>query len=173
VRGGTAKLLTLFRPTTDVVRAQGVTRSTNAIVHPWPQAQVAQVLADLPAPVLLPPTCPLRALWAARLGRALSEVLPPLRMILVWDNIVGHTSALLLDWLLSHGVLPLYTPLSGSWLNLAESVQRILIRRALAGQHPPSAQEIITWLEETVAGWNAAPTPFAWDGPRRRRCGSP
>ena len=64
-----------------------------------------------------------------------------------------------MKWLFAHGVMPLCTPLSGSWLNMAESVQRILIGRALSGQHPTStAVEVITWLEETVAGWNAAPT---------------
>ena len=34
--------------------------------------------------------------------------------------------------------MPLYTPLAGSWLNLAESLQRSITRRALAGQHPVS-----------------------------------
>jgi len=63
----------------------------------------------------------------------------------------------------------LYTPLSGSWLNMAESVQRILADRALGGQHPQTQEDVITWLEETVAGWNSAPTPFIWDGPRRER----
>jgi len=53
--------------------------------------------------------------------------------------------------------------------NMAESVQRILCGRALNGQHPQSSKEIITWLEDTVAGWNAAPTPFVWDGKRRER----
>jgi hypothetical protein len=65
--------------------------------------------------------------------------------------------------------MPLYTPLSGSWLNLAEGVQRIVVRRALAGQHPETPEEIIAWLEETVANWNEAPTPFIWDGKRRER----
>ena len=72
-------------------------------------------------------------------------------------------------WLFAHGVMPLYTPLSGSWLNMAESVQRILCGRALNGHHPKSAAEIIIWLEDTVAGWNAAPTPFVWDGKRHER----
>jgi transposase len=169
LRGGTAKLLTLFRPATGLVRARGVTQSTNAILHPWVQQEVRALLATFPPPVLLTHTCPLRPLWAAWLDRDPAGPLPPLRLILVWDNIVGHTSPALLAWLTAHGVLPLYTPLSGSWLNLAESVQRILIRRALSGQHPATAQEIIMWLEDTVAGWNAAPTPFVWDGPRRRR----
>ena len=65
--------------------------------------------------------------------------------------------------------MPLYTPLAGSWLNMAESVQRILVPRALAGQHPQTQAESIGWLEETVAGWNRVPTPFVWDGKRRER----
>jgi len=28
-------------------------------------------------------------------------------------------------WLLQHGILPIYTPLSGSWFNMVESVMRI------------------------------------------------
>jgi len=52
---------------------------------------------------------------------------------------------------------------------MAESVQRIIVPRALAGQHPKNAQEIIDWLEQTVAGWNEHPTPFVWNGKRRRR----
>src|SRR3989442_780572 len=65
--------------------------------------------------------------------------------------------------------MPHYTPVGGSWLIMAESVQRIIVRRALAGQHPQSAQQIIDWLEQTVAGWNKQPTPFVWNGKRRRR----
>jgi hypothetical protein len=72
--------------------------------------------------------------------------------------------------LLHQGILPLYTPLSGSWLNLAQApLQRIIVRRALAGDHPQTAAEIMQSLAETVAGWNAHPTPFIWDGPRRER----
>jgi hypothetical protein len=52
---------------------------------------------------------------------------------------------------------------------MAESVQRMLVRRALAGTHPHSPAEIITWLEQTVRHWNRAPTPFIWDGKRRQR----
>ena len=55
--------------------------------------------------------------------------------------------------------MPLYTPISGSWLNMAESVQRIIVPRALDGQHPQSQDDLITWLDDTVAGWNADPTP--------------
>ena len=72
-------------------------------------------------------------------------------------------------WLLHHGILPLYTPLSGAWLNMAESFQRIIVCRALAGQHPHDAQQVIDWLEQTVRGWNQQPTPFVWNDQRRRR----
>src|SRR6266699_1452473 len=72
-------------------------------------------------------------------------------------------------WFFDHGVMPLYTPIGGSWLNMAESVQRIIVPRALAGQHPKNAQQVIDWLEQTVAGWNKNPTPFVWNGKRRRR----
>src|SRR4029078_6508100 len=41
VRGGTAKLLTLFRPATGELRARGVTHAPNAVLHPWLQAELA------------------------------------------------------------------------------------------------------------------------------------
>ena len=88
---------------------------------------------------------------------------------MVWDNLAGHRTPDLVVWLFQQGVLPLYTPLAGSWLHLAEAVPRILVGRALAGQHPQSADELIGWLEDTVAGWNQAPTPFVWGGKRRER----
>jgi hypothetical protein len=168
VRGGTAKLLTLFRPATGEVPAKGVTHAPNAVLHPWLRDELTQVLAGLPPP---PPAAlrPAPAQWATWLGHEPREPLPPLRLLLIWDNLAGHLSWSILHWLFQHGVMPLYTPLSGSWLNLAEAVQRILAGRALAGQHPQSAQEIITWLEDTVAGWNVQPTPFAWAGKRRER----
>ncbi len=52
---------------------------------------------------------------------------------------------------------------------MAESVQRIIVRRALAGQEPATPDDLILWLEETAAGWNEEPTPFVWDGKRRER----
>jgi hypothetical protein len=171
IRGGTAKLLTLFRPATGEVRATGVTSGANAVLHPWLQTELEQILAGLPAP-LLDETGLLWeewACWRRDWGPSQGQETPRFRLILVWDNRAGHLSYGLLRWLVAHGVLPLYTPLWGSWLNMAEAVQRILVRRALTGQHPQTPQEIMTWLEETVAGWNAAPTPFIWDGKRRER----
>ena len=169
LRGGTAKLLTLFRPATGAVRAAGVPSAPNAVLHPWLKGELTQILAGLPAVTTPEHERPPLARWATWLGHAPVEPLPPVRLILIWDNLAGHKMPTLVQWLWRHGVLPLYTPLSGSWLNLAEAVQRILVGRALAGQHPRTAAELIAWLEEAVAGWNAAPTPFVWGGKRSER----
>ena len=171
IRGGTAKLLTLFHPATGTVRVKGVTSAPNVVLHPWLQAELAAILAALPSspPPPLPADRPLRRHWERWVSWLDGAPLPPLRLILIWDNLAGHTSADLMRWLARHGVLPLYTPLSGSWLNLAESIQRIIVRRALAGQEPTTPADLIAWLEETATGWNEEPTPFVWDGKRRER----
>ena len=171
VRGGTAKLLTLFRPATGEVRAQPVAHAPNAVLHPWVQQEVSALLAALPP--VADPTAPERqaSAWWWGQGEAPTWVaaLPPVRLLLVWDNLAGHRTPALVDWLAERGVWPLPTPLGGSWLNLAESIQRLLGRRALDGQHPTTAQEVMIWLTDTVAGWSAAPTPFAWGGQRAAR----
>jgi hypothetical protein len=174
VRAGTSKLLTLFEPATGQVHLRPVTRSTNPVLHSWLHESLDAIIAALPTPAT--PTEPMtnRAAWQVwQAGLAerftLPAQLPPLRVLLVWDNLAGHLSWSIVQWLFRHGVLPLYTPISGSSLNRAESVQRILVRRALAGQHPQSTAEIIQWLEDTVAGWNQAPTSFVWNGRRRER----
>ena len=174
-RGGTAKLLTLFRPATGQLQAKGVLSVTNAVLHPWLKEQLAARLSEIekqqPAETLPPEQQrPQAAQWKTWLWpHESAEGLPPLRIILVLDNLAGHLSHDLVKWFFEHGVMPLYTPVSGSWLNMAESVQRIIVRRALSGQHPQSAQQVIDWLEQTVAGWNRKPTPFVWNGKRRRR----
>ena len=90
-------------------------------------------------------------------------------MLLVIDNLAGHKSKALVQWFFTQGIIPLYTPLGGSWLNMAESIQRVLERRALDGQHPTSPAEIITWLETVARSWNRTPTPFEWGGKRAAR----
>lgn len=82
---------------------------------------------------------------------------------------LGHLNAELLLWMFSKGIMVLYTPLGGSWLNMSESIQRILVRRALAGEHPRKPEQIIEWLEAVARGWNRDPTPFEWGGCRALR----
>jgi transposase len=174
-RGGTAKLLTLFRPATGRVYAKGVVSATNAVLHPWLKEQLSTILGEIekqsPAESLPPEEeRPRFAQWKTWLWpHESAEGLPPLRIILIWDNLAGHLTPEIVVWLLWHGVMPLNTPIGGSWLNMAESIQRILVCRALSGQHPKDAQQVIEWLEQMVAGWNQAPTAFVWNGKRRRR----
>jgi hypothetical protein len=68
--------------------------------------------------------------WRDGLTRkvTLSANLPALRLVPLLDNLIGHKNP------------HLYT-FGGSWLNMAESIQRILKRRALDGFHPRILQQ--------------------------------
>jgi hypothetical protein len=60
------------------------------------------------------------------------EAYPEAEVIrVVLDNLTGHHTPDWLIWCFHHGILPIFTPLGGSWLNMAESIQHILKRRAL------------------------------------------
>jgi DDE superfamily endonuclease len=174
VRQGTAKLLTLFHPSSGEVRVRGVRRATNEVLHPWLKEELTAVLETLPPPKEVLGAEQNRAEWKSwqeglSVRITLPEELPPLRMLVVWDNLIGHLNAELLLWMFSKGIMVLYTPLGGSWLNMSESIQRILVRRALAGEHPRQPEQIIEWLEAAAGGWNRKPTPFEWGGRRARR----
>src|SRR5215211_4018864 len=145
-----------------------------AVLHPGLRERLSAILAELPPPAPsqdLAATQAAWAVWQAGLTRpfTLPHDLPPLRLLLVWDNLTGHKTPDLVLWLCAHGVMPLYTPVGGSWLNMAESIERVLKRRALDGQHPHSPEEIGCWFEQTAQRWNEQPTPFVWNGKRRQR----
>ena len=173
IRNGTAKMLTLFHPGDGEVRVKGVTQSTNVILHPWLKEQIAEILRSLPEKLLVDAETnrQLWTEWQKGLSQpiTLSQELPPLRMLLIWDNLQGHYTPEMVLWLFEQGVMPLYTPLGGSWLNMAESIQRILIRRGLEGQNPETPEQIMAWLEAVARGWNHDPTPFEWGGVRAAR----
>ena len=173
IRAGTAKLLTLFHPASGQLHVKGVTSCPNTVLHPWLQQALTDVLDRLPEAPQVPPE-QLRQHWqhwqeGLSVKVPLPETLPSLRMLLVLDNLKGHKTPAFVHWLVEHGVMPLYTPIAGSWLNMAESIQRIIVRRALAGQCPTSPEQIIEWLEATARGWNHHPTPFVWGGKRKAR----
>jgi DDE superfamily endonuclease len=173
LREGTAKVLTLFRPADGRVRAHGVTTCPNAVLHPWLKRELADILTALPAPSD-EPAIGWRAAWerwqeGLTIKPTLLSELPPLRMLLVLDNLAGHKTPEFVCWLFAHGIMPLYTPVGGSWLNMAESLQGIFKRRALDGQHPESTGQIIAWFEAVAVHWDAAPTPFEWGGKRAER----
>jgi hypothetical protein len=171
---GTAKMLTLLHPKTGSVRVKGVTNTRNETLHGWLKTELLVILDTLPETVTPMDADSNRAVWESwrnglTVKPTLSTELPPLRLLLVMDNLVGHKNPAWLVWCFQHGILPIYTPLGGSWLNMAESVERILKRRALDGQYPQDVATIIAWLEATARGWNACPTPFIWGGKRSQR----
>ena len=154
-------MLTLFEPRSGEVRIQGVTSATNAVVHPWLKAQCTAILSTLPTPAACDAMTQttLWQVWQQGLSQpiTLPKMLPPLRMLLVWDNLAGHYTLDMVLWLIEHGIMPLYTPLGGSWLNMAESVQRIIVRRALDGQSPETPQQIIDALDPGGHGQKLEP----------------
>src|SRR5262249_18534919 len=126
---------------------KGVTRCPNAVLPAGLKSEVNALLATLPDPVPCADPSAQRALWTRwqgglRVRITLLAVLPPLRLLLVWDNLTGHHTPARVLWLFARGVMVRYTPLSGSWLHMAESIQRILGRRAVEGQHPPNDRSV-------------------------------
>src|SRR5215207_520541 len=112
IRGGTTKILTLFHPATGQVRLQPAPRGTNAVLHPWLRERLSAILTEGPASAPARDPVVTRAAWAvwqAGLTRpfSLPHDLPPLRLLLVWDNLAGHKTPDLVLWLCAHGVMPL------------------------------------------------------------------
>jgi hypothetical protein len=167
--------MTLLHPATGTVRAKGTPTCTNAVLHPWLREELSEILKELAPRQIRPYDDNARReeweQWQKGLTMPLNlpPDLPELRMILVFDNLQGHKSAELVNWLINQGILPLYTPIGGSWLNLTESVQNIIAGRALSGEHPENPEQIIEWLEATVRGWNKHPTAFHWGAERAAR----
>ena len=97
VRGGTAKRLTLFHPASGQVRVKGVTCTPNTILHPWLEAELSAIVATLPQRGEVVECAANRAAWA-RWQEGLSvrftllDDLPPLRLLLILDNLAGHQS---------------------------------------------------------------------------------
>jgi hypothetical protein len=170
LRDGTAKVLTLFHPADGRVRVEGVTSCPNTVLHGWLKRELTAVLAAMPAAASTASRSDWKR-WQEGLGLkpTLLDELPSLRMLLVLDNLAGHKTPAFVYWLFERGIMPLYTPVGGSWLNMAESIQRILKRRALDGQHPTTVSEIMAWFKAVARHWNAAPTAFEWGGRRAGR----
>ncbi|MHB9131480.1 MAG: transposase [Armatimonadota bacterium] len=175
-RGGIAKLLTLFRPATGGVRAQTVQQTTNAVLHPWLEGELAAVLPTVPRDEAACAT-PREFWWQwttwgwspERVAEYTASPAVAVGLLLILDNLRGHTTKAFVAWCLEQGIALLYTPVGGSWLNMAEALQRILVRRALTGQHYQTAAELMAALTAVVRGWNRDPTPFEWHGKRWER----
>ena len=152
IRGGTTKILTLFHPATGHVRLQSATRCTNAILHPWLRERLSEILAELPPSGSSQDVAATPAAWQVwqaglTIPFTLPEDLPPLRLLRVWDNLTGHKTPDRVRWLCAHGVMPLYTPVGGSWLNLAS-------RSSGGSSAARSRDSIRTALPKSAAGLN-------------------
>jgi hypothetical protein len=157
----------------DCPGVKGVTSTTNDILHGWLKQELGAIVVALPAPTAIPGELAREAWTRWQLGLkqpiTLPATLPPLRVLLILDNLAGHLTPSFVLWCFQQGIMLRYTPLSGSWLNMAESIQRILKRRTLEGTQPQSPAEIIEGFEATAVGWNRQPTPFVWGGKRAAR----
>ena len=117
IRNGTAKVMTLFHPADGQVRLKGVTTCTNEVLHGWLEEELTGVLAELATPpVTSTGEVTLRSAWqrwqeGLSVKPTLPAELPPLRMLLVMDNLVGHKTPAFVLCLFSVGIMPLYTPL--------------------------------------------------------------
>src|SRR3954447_9330378 len=94
IRGGTSKILTLFHPASGQVRLHPAARGTNAVLHPWLRERLSEILAALPAPKAALDPAVTRAAWMVWQGGPVGALplpadLPPLRLLLVWDNLAG------------------------------------------------------------------------------------
>jgi hypothetical protein len=112
LRNGTAKLLTLFHPATGKVHIKGVTSCPNVVLHGWMKEELSTIVATLPEPLIQLSPEENRAVWESwqeglTVRVTLPAQLPPLRMLLIWDNLAGHKTPELLLWLFSQGILPL------------------------------------------------------------------
>ncbi len=175
VKGAPSKLLTLFHPKSGHVIGKGVKNCPNTVLHSWLKEKIEGILEQSSEVSVCEESKKERyekwKKWqeGLKMPFTLPTDLPSLRMLLIMDNLKGHKTPSFVLWLVEHGVMPLYTPLAGSWLNMAESIQNIIKKRALNGQHPKNAEETIQWLEGAVERWNCNPTPFIWNGKRAER----
>ena len=112
VRGGTCKILTLFHPTRGQVHLQPASSRANPVLHGWLKDRLEVILATMPAPAAPADATVVRAAWETWQGGlaerfTLPAEPPPLRMLLVWDNLAGHKTAEMVVWLCRHGIMPL------------------------------------------------------------------
>ena len=95
-----------------------MTSCTNPVLHGWLKERLAAIVAALPTRAEPADAAAAGAAWKTwQDGSAapftLPEQLPPLRALLVWDNLAGHKSPKMVVWLCRHGIMPL-TPRSAA-----------------------------------------------------------
>jgi hypothetical protein len=112
------------------VYRQPVTACTNPVLHGWLKTELTAILAALPAPTEPVDAAATRAAWQVwqdglTAPFTLPEQLPPLRLLLVWDNLAGHKSTDMVVWLCQYGIMPLHTGVRHRTGRIARFVARI------------------------------------------------
>lgn len=173
VRGDTAKMLTLLHPATGQVRVKGVRNSTNAVPHAWLKQELAQVVALLRAlnPTLSPDE--IGAPWRRwREGFSvhftLRAYLPPLfitlqplwaegRVLLILDDLVGHTTPEFVCWLTKRLCEPRHhAAVQAAGRQLAEHGRE---RSSASSSAAPSRGGTRAGRSRSWSGWRPRPAP--------------
>jgi hypothetical protein len=116
-RGGTAKLLTLFAQPRSTCAPKASSRRPTPCCIPGSKNSSAKDSRNSRRSTreqssLPKPSAP-RVCWEMWLGHSPRNPEPPLRIVLVLDNLAGHLSYDMVRWLFDHGVMSLYTPIGG------------------------------------------------------------
>jgi hypothetical protein len=83
------------------------------VLHPWLKQELTAILAQRPEPPAELDQETLRKAWVRwqeglMKHFTLPKALPPLRMLLVLDNLIGHKTPTFVLWLVTHGIMPLH-----------------------------------------------------------------
>src|SRR5205085_10563180 len=97
IRNGVVKILTLLHPARGHVHVEGTLSCTNPVLHGWLKRELSTILDTLPAQASKGEAdqSALRAAWqrwqtGLTIKPTLLASLPPLRMLLILDNLAGH-----------------------------------------------------------------------------------
>jgi transposase len=96
--------------------------------------------------------------------KLIDQQTPPDRELhLILDNYATHKHASVKKWLAKRPRFHLhFTPTSASWLNMVERFFRDVTEKRLRRGVFHSVPDLVSALEEYLAHYNEAPTPFVW-----------
>ena len=119
-------MLILLRPAIGEIRAQTVEHTANAILHPWLKGELQAILKLCPP---TPDVAPEGRRWQNwdiyPAAEQLDRFFPPVRVLLILDNLAGHKNHSLVQWCAEHGIFLLWTPTAHDMRNeMTASKQR-------------------------------------------------
>jgi len=95
--------------------------------------------------------------------KKVARAYPRRELHIVVDNYHTHKHAEINAWLTKHPrITLLFTPTSGSWLNLVEVFFGIITRQAIRRGSFASVKELTNAISRFIDGWNERCHPFIW-----------